>query len=130
MSYYKDDHTGLYVAIAVMGIAAIVFGGVSITKAVNRWGYDIQKADDETSYKTLKEVEDTCRAMIANYEADKMIYEQFKDSSDKDEQNWANSAKIRANKTASQYNNYILKNDFVFKGNVPGDIAEELGYIQ
>lgn len=130
MSYYKDDHTGLYVAIAVMGIAAIVFGGVTITKAVNRWAYDIQKADDETSYKTLKEVEDTCRAMIANYESDKMIYEQFKDSSDKDEQNWANSAKIRANKTASQYNNYILKNDFVFKGNVPGDIAEELEYIQ
>lgn len=130
MSYYEDDHTGLYVAIAVMGIAAIVFGGVTITKAFNRWEYDIQKADDETSYKTLKEVEDTCRAMIANYEADKMIYEQFKDSSDKDEQNWANSAKIRANKTASQYNNYILKNDFVFKGNVPGDIAEELEYIQ
>ena len=44
MSYYKDDHTGLYVAIAVMGIAAIVFGGVTITKAFNRWEYDIQKA--------------------------------------------------------------------------------------
>jgi hypothetical protein len=130
MSYYDDDNKGLYVAIAVLSVVAIVFGGVTITKAVNRWSYDIQKADNETNYKTLKEVEDTCRSMISNYESDKMIYEQFKDSSDKDEQNWANSAKIRANKTASQYNNYILKNDFVFKGNVPGDIAEELEYIQ
>lgn len=130
MSYYKDDHSGLYVAIAVMGIAAIVFGGVTITKAVNRWEYDIQKADDETSYKTLKEVEDTCRSMISNYESDKMVYEQFKDSSDKDEQNWANSAKIRANKTASQYNNYILKNSFVWKDNIPADIAEELPYLE
>lgn len=128
MSYY-DDNSGLYVAIAVLGIVAVIFGGVTITKAVNRWSYDIQKAADETSYQTLKEVEDTCRAMISNYESDKMIYEQFKDSSDKDEQNWANSARMRANKTASQYNNYILKNSFVWKGNVPSDIADELKYI-
>lgn len=130
MSYYDDDNTGLYVAIAVLSVVAIVFGGVTITKAVNRWSYDIQKADDETSYKTLKEVEDTCRSMISNYESDKMVYEQFKDSSDKDEQNWANSAKIRANKTASQYNNYILKNSFVWKDNIPADIAEELPYLE
>lgn len=129
MSYY-DDNSGLYVAIAVLGIVAVIFGGVTITKAVNRWSYDIQKAADETSYQTLKEVEDTCRAMISNYESDKMIYEQFKDSSDKDEQNWANSARMRANKTASQYNNYILKNSFVWKGNVPSDIADELKYIE
>ncbi len=128
--YYEDDGTALHVALAVLGVVVIVFGGVSIKKAINRWEYSIQKADDETSYKTLKEVEDTCRSMIANYESDKMIYEQFKDSTDKDEQNWANSARIRANKTASQYNNYILKNSFVWKDNIPSDIDSQLEYLE
>lgn len=127
---YKDDNTTLHVAIAVLTTALIVFGGVSITKAINRWEYSIQKADDKTSYKTLKEVEDTCRSMIANYEADRLMYEQFKDSTDEEERNWANSAKIRANKTASQYNNYILKNSFVWKDSVPDDIENELEYLE
>jgi len=128
--YYEDDGTALHVALAALGVVVIVFGGVSIKKAINRWEYSIQKADDETSYKTLKEVEDTCRSMIAYYESDKMIYEQFKDSTDKDEQNWANSARIRANKTASQYNNYILKNSFVWKDNIPSDIDSQLEYLE
>lgn len=36
---------------------------------------------------------------------------------------------MRANKTASTYNNYILENSFVWSGNVPDDIAKELDYI-
>ncbi|MCR5452636.1 MAG: hypothetical protein K6F00_08430 [Lachnospiraceae bacterium] len=126
----KDDNTALHVAIAVFVVTAVVFwGGAYITKAINNWSFGVQKADDETNYKTLKEVEDTCRAMISNYEADRLLYEQFKDSTDDEERSWAQSAKIRANKTASQYNNYVLKNSFVFKDNVPDDIKDELEYI-
>ena len=44
----------------------------SIVASINQWAYDVQKADDATSYELLKRVEDTCRAMIASYEADKL----------------------------------------------------------
>lgn len=96
----------------------------------NNWKYDLQKVDDVTNYDTLKEVEDTCRAMITSYESDKLIYEQYKDSTDEDEQTWAQQAKIRANKTATSYNNYILKNNYVWKSNVPSDIRTELKVIE
>ena len=89
-----------------------------------------QKADDETNYQTLKKVEDTCRAMIASYEADKLTYEMYIDTDDEEKQSWAEQAKMRANKTASTYNNYILENDYVWKGNVPSDIYGRLPYIE
>ena len=96
--------------------------------AINNWRYGLEKAD-EGAYETKKEVEDTCRAMIASYTQDKLIYEQYKDSSVDEERSWANNAKIRANNTASTYNNYILKNSYVWKGNVPTDIYTTLSYI-
>lgn len=95
----------------------------------NNWEFSLRKADDATDYETLKEVEDTCRAMIASYESDRLTYEQYKDSDDAEKQSWAEQAKMRANKTASSYNNYILKNSFVFEYNVPHDICSELPYI-
>ena len=96
----------------------------------NNWNYDLQKVDDVTNYDTLKEVEDTCRAMITSYESDKLIYEQYKNSTDEDEQTWAQQAKIRANKTATSYNNYILKNNYIWKNNIPLDIKTELKIIE
>lgn len=95
----------------------------------NNWFHAVQKADDDTNYETLKKVEDTCRSMIASYNSDKLIYEQYKDSDNKEKQDWAEQAKMRANKTASTYNNYILKNSYIWKGNVPADIYMELIYI-
>ena len=97
--------------------------------AWNNWFHAVQKADDETNYETLKEVENTCRAMIASYNSDKLIYEQYKDSEVPEERSWANNAKIRANQTASTYNNYIIKNSYVWRNNVPADIYMMLNYI-
>lgn len=85
---------------------------------------------DEKNYDNQKDVENTCRAMISSYNSDKLIYEQYKDSLNAEEKGWANSAKIRANQTASTYNNYILKNSFVWQNNIPNDIFMELQYIQ
>lgn len=96
----------------------------------NNWFHSVQVADDQTNYETLKEVEDTCRAMIASYNSDKLVYEQYKDSDVAEERSWANNAKIRANQTASTYNNYILKNSYVWKNNVPADIYMILAYIE
>ena len=95
----------------------------------NKHFYEVQKIDDATNYKTLKIVEDTCRTMISSYESDKLIYEQYKTSENEEKQSWAEQAKIRANRTATSYNNYILKNSYVWKDNVPDDIKMELNII-
>ena len=110
---------------------SIFFNATPIGKAMwNNWFHTVQKVDDDTNYKTLKRVEDTCRSMIASYEADKLTYEQYRDSDNEEKQSWAEQAKMRANKTASSYNNYILKNSYVWKNNVPADIYLELAIIE
>lgn len=123
----------------ILGIilAVLFIGGIFYFSATpagvatwNNWFHAVQKADDLTNYETLKQVEDTCRAMIASYEADKLTYEQYKDSDNEEKQSWAEQAKMRANKTAVEYNNYILKNTYVWKDNVPADIYMKLEIIQ
>ena len=96
----------------------------------NKNMYEVQKADDSTRYETRKHVEDTCRSMISSYTSDKMTWEQYKDSDNNEKQSWAEQAKMRANKTAASYKEYILKNSFVWDGNIPKDISEKLNYIE
>ena len=121
---------GVVVLIVAMVGLPIFFGATPTGKAMwNNWFYQVQKVDDATNYETRKKVEDTCRAMIASYNADKLTYEQYKDSDNEEKQSWAEQAKMRANKTASTYNNYILENEYVWQGNVPNDINYRLPYI-
>ena len=96
----------------------------------NQVSYVNQKIDDTTNYNTRKDVEDSCRAMIASYEADKLTWEQYKDSDSSEQRSWADQAKMRANRTAANYNNYILKNSYVWSGNIPDDILSELKPIE
>lgn len=96
----------------------------------NTWFHAVQKADDDTNYETRKKVEDTCRAYIASYKADKLTYEQYKDSESEEKQSWAEQAKMRANKTAVSYNEYILKNSYVWENNVPSDIDYQLSTLE
>lgn len=91
--------------------------------------FAVQKADDSTSYATKKEVEDACRAMVSSYEFDKLTYLQYNGNDNEEKQSWADQAKMRANKTAATYNNYVLENSFVWAGNVPKDIQSELSYL-
>ena len=117
----------LCVTILGLGIFAITPTGRGV---INTYFFKVQKVDDVTNYETIKEVENTCRAMISSYEADKLTYEQYKDSDNEEKQSWAEQAKMRANKTASSYNNYILKNSYVWKNNVPADIYQKLEIIE
>lgn len=117
------------VALVIMFFLLIFCITPSGRVAINTYLYQVQKTDDVTNYKTIKEVEDTCRAMISSYETDKLTYEQYKDSSNEEKQSWAEQAKMRANKTANSYNNYILKNNFIWEDNVPDDIKSELKII-
>lgn len=102
-------------------------GGIAIS---NIYKETLQKVDDRTSYDTKKKVEDTCRAYITQYKTNKTTYEQYKDSDSELERSWAQSAKMQANKTVNIYNEYILKNSYVFDGNVPEDIKMELEILE
>jgi hypothetical protein len=125
----KSDYIWLTIVIIIV-VLSMFFGLTPSGRAIwNNWFHEVQKVDDATNYKTLKKVEDTCRAMIASYNADKLTYEQYKDSDNEEKQSWAEQAKMRAYKTASTYNNYILENEYVWKGNVPADIYYKLQYI-
>lgn len=117
------------IALIVIGLCIFFFATPPGRNIINQWHYSLEKTDEMT-YENQKKVEDTCRRMIASYESDKLIYEQYKDSDVAEERSWANSAKIRANQTATTYNNYILKNSFVWSGNVPSDIKQTLEIIK
>lgn len=96
---------------------------------INEYNYGIHKIDDATRYDTRKTVEDSCRAMQASYESDKQVWLQYRDHENEEKRGWADAALIRANKTAATYNQYVLKNSYVWEGNVPADIQSELPYL-
>ena len=118
------------VVVAALICVSLIFLGWGDTWLGNQVEYVDQKIDDATNYETRKTVEDSCRAMIASYEADKLTYEQYKDSDSDEQRSWADQAKMRANRTAANYNNYILKNSYVWSGNIPEDILTELPIIE
>lgn len=122
----------LSIIISVILIGFIIFVSCTPTgvRLINGYEHSLKSADDDTNYETRKKVEDTCRAMIASYNSDKLTYEQYKDSDNSEKQSWAEQAKMRANKTASTYNNYILKNNYVWKNDVPDDIYGTLPYLE
>lgn len=110
--------------------ASLFFNATPAGRAMwNNWFFAVQKADDATRYSTRKEVEDKCRSMISSYTSDKLTYELYKDDDSEEKQSWAEQARMRANKTAASYNEYVLKNSFVWDGNVPSDILGSLPYI-
>lgn len=129
----KGEKIGAVVGCVVLALI-VIFGVVYMTPngraAINSYFHDVQKVDDLTRYDTRKEVEDSCRAMISSYNADALTYEQYKDSDNEEKVGWAEQAKMRANKTASTYNNYVLKNSYVWEGNIPADIMSQLEYIE
>lgn len=120
---------GTFFVLVIIGLCIFFFATPKGKSIWNKYDYAMEKTDEKT-YDNQKEVEDTCRAMIASYNSDKLVYEQYKGSNIAEERSWANNAKIRANQTASTYNNYIIKNSYVWKDNVPDDIFQSLEYIE
>ena len=117
--------------ISVILIGAIIFfgftpGGRSVW---NSYTHSLEKAD-ENQYEPKKQVEDTARSMIASYKSDVATYEQYKDSDNEEKQSWAEQAKMRANRTANSYNEYILKNSYVWEDNIPSDIDYSLPIVE
>ncbi len=125
----------LYIMLGIVLVIVLIFI-VYVTffptgrALINSYSNTMQKVDDATLYETRKQVEDTARASIASYKTDKATYEQYKDSDDPEKQSWAEQAKMRANKTANIFNEYMLKNSYVFEGNIPADINYQLEILE
>lgn len=117
--------------ISILLIGIIIFFSVTpVGRSVwNNYTHSLEKAD-ENQYETKKQVEDTARSMIASYKSDVLTYEQYKDSSNEEEQSWANQAKMRANRTANSYNEYIIKNSYIWEDNIPSDIDNSLPIVE
>ena len=117
-------------------IIIVALGGLGIglgwfdTFLSNKVEYVNKKIDDRTNYNTRKKVEDTARASIASYKTDRATWEMYRYSDNEEKQSWAEQAKMRANKTASVYNEYMLKNSYVFEGNIPADIDYQLEILK
>lgn len=116
--------------IAIALAVIVTWAVVPARKLENKVDYTVNKVDEETRYSLLKSVEDTCRAMIASYQSDALTYNQYKNSPDTEKQNWAEQARMRANRTAATYNEYMRKNSYVWADNIPADIDEKLVYVE
>ena len=118
------------ISVATLGIGAGIFFGATPLgrQIVTGYKYDMSKAG-ENDYANRRMVEEQCRAYIASYTADKLGYGQYKDSESELERSWAESYKQRANRTAAAYNEYMTKNSYVFKDNLPSDIPATLPYL-
>ena len=117
--------------VATLGVGAGIFFGATPVgrQIITGYNYDMEKAG-ENNYDNRRMVEEQCRSYIASYKADKLGYEQYKDSESELERSWAQSYKQRANRTAATYNEYMTKNSYVFKGNIPWDIPLSLAYLE
>lgn len=121
----------LIIVLVVLILVSYCFTGcASMTGRYHSWRNDIKQTADSTRYETRKQVEDTCRATIVSYESDRLMWEQYKDSESAEQRGWADAAKIRANKAALTYNEYFLKNSYVFEGNIPADIRTQLEILK
>lgn len=122
---------GIIIALVVVLVGSIIFFSfIPAGRTMwNEYTHKLEKAD-ENNYETKKQVEDTARSMIASYESDKAIFEMYKNSDNEEKQSWAEQAKIRANRTAASYNEYILKNSYVWEDNIPYDIDVKLKMLE
>ena len=122
----------LFVFLIVIALLAI--GGVIFFTATppgqKIWDSMQSSTNDNSNYETKKDVEDTCRAMIALYKNDANTYRIYKDAETEYYRSIAEDARIRANQTAKEYKEYFEKNKYVWNDNIPKDIPESLEYVE
>lgn len=123
----KTFTTVLCTLLCVVFVLAIIFFGFTPDgrEVWHSYTHSLNKAD-EVSYETRKLVEDTARTQIASYEADVALYRAYKDAEDVNMRQYGETAKMRAIRTATIYNEFLIKNSYVWRDNIPADIYEKL----
>lgn len=114
----------LIMLVLISAVSCNPFKGIN--GIINKIDYELEKQNDSQRYERRKQVEDTARSMVASYESDKQIYLSMKDVN----KEVSLQAKIRANNTAISYNEYMLKNSFLWADNIPADIRNKLEIIE
>lgn len=120
----ENNHKTIITVVAVF-LFLVVATAAGRTIWNNYWS-DVQQADVNTSYETQKKVEDTARAYISSYNSDVDIYNAYCNSEDENLRAYAESAKMRAIRTANSYNDYLQKNSYVWRDNMPRDLPSTL----
>jgi len=121
----------LIIFLLIMGVLTVwLVHTKSGVKANNEYEAGLKDTDYNTDYDSMRQIEETLRSYIASYEADKVIYETNCDLNTKESIALANAARSRANRTAATYNQFYLKNSYIWKDNIPADICAELEYLQ
>lgn len=114
------------IVVGILIFAIVFFAFIPAGRTVwNNYTHQLKKAD-EVSYETRKSVEDTARSYIASYKTDVDIFHTYCSSEDSSKQEYAESARMRAINTANSYNEYIRKNSYVWKDNLPSDLPFNL----
>ena len=121
----NSKRVDVILAIVLLVVVALVVATPLGKTIWNGYKAKLDKAD-EVSYETMKKVEDTARAYIASYKSDVDIYHTYCDSEDSKKQEYAESARMRAISTANSYNEYLRKNSYVWKDNMPDDLPQTL----
>lgn len=114
----------LIISVLALSVSCNPFKEINGT--INKIDYELEKQNDSQRYERRKQVEDTARSMIASYESDKQTYLSMKEVN----KEVSLQAKIRANSTAISYNEYMLKNSFLWADNIPDDIKTKLEIIE
>lgn len=120
----------IFLAAAICMALFLGFIGCTVAgrAAWNEWFHAVQKTDDATRYTTRRQVEDQARSMIASHQSDVLAWRQYRSSESADMRSVAEQAKMRANSTAAVYNEFMLKNSYVWSRNIPNDIDSRLDY--
>ena len=120
----------LVIIATILVIAFLVPGTRTI---INEYVFGIKRIDEQINYNNRKSVEDTARSTIVNYNTYKNEYETYKKYCDipyeKNKCQRSLDSKLLANQAVQQYNEFIQKNRFIFKDNLPPDIPYSLEKI-
>ena len=114
--------------LSVVLIAAIVFFGFTpVGRGVfSRYEHDLTKEEQDNNYANRKAVEDSARATLTDYNRNLALYNQYKDDESDFGKQMAAAYKTQAITDATKYNDYITKNRYLWKDNLPPDLPNFL----
>ena len=112
----RNDIIPVCIAVAVVVVCFLILG--------------IQQATADTDEKPYEDAERICRELISSYEADRLVYEQYRHSHSRAIRSLAEQARKRANRTAAVYNDYIYTTGFRWQAEAPAGAKEKLELLE